>query len=305
MVLNHCNHLFKNVVKSPKQLYGRVRHIKGAALGTLGFCTSWAVDTHGIGSQWIQLNYIDIPITKLPAKLVGKTIVQVSDLHCSRTVSGRYLKLCIDRINSIAADVVVLTGDYITHDINGKYRKKAVDLIAQIQSRYGIYACLGNHDYGIGSVFGSIRYDLLKEMTDYMSDKNITVLRNESAAADIDGQPLWLAGLGDIWVDDFRPDLAFADVPAGEPTVVLAHNPDTAGRLSAWPASVILSGHTHGGKDIWQIKPSLKVCSGRYHSGMYELNGSKLYVNRGLGRLGRVRLHARPEITIFKLKQKF
>jgi predicted MPP superfamily phosphohydrolase len=35
---------------------------------------------------------------------------------------------------------------------------------------------------------------------------------------------------------------------------------------------------------------------------MYEVEGKKLYVNRGLGRVGRVRLKARPEITVFTLR---
>jgi len=106
-------------------------------------------------------------------------------------------------------------------------------------------------------------------------------------------------------VNDFYPELAFADIPDGEPVAVLTHNPDSAAKLTAWPASVILSGHTHGGKEIWQLKPNLKLSARRYHSGMYLIGNRKLYVNRGLGRLGRARLNARPEITVFKLKKQF
>jgi predicted MPP superfamily phosphohydrolase len=35
---------------------------------------------------------------------------------------------------------------------------------------------------------------------------------------------------------------------------------------------------------------------------MYDVAGRKLYVNRGLGRLGRARLNARPEITVLTLR---
>jgi predicted MPP superfamily phosphohydrolase len=35
---------------------------------------------------------------------------------------------------------------------------------------------------------------------------------------------------------------------------------------------------------------------------MYDVDGTKLYVNRGLGRLGRARLNARPEITVYTLR---
>jgi predicted MPP superfamily phosphohydrolase len=40
----------------------------------------------------------------------------------------------------------------------------------------------------------------------------------------------------------------------------------------------------------------------RFHAGMFEVAGKKLYVNRGLGRLGRTLFNARPEITVMTLK---
>ena len=36
-----------------------------------------------------------------------------------------------------------------------RYREKAVKLVGKLNARHGIYACLGNHDYGIGSVIKS------------------------------------------------------------------------------------------------------------------------------------------------------
>ena len=40
----------------------------------------------------------------------------------------------------------------------------------------------------------------------------------------------------------------------------------------------------------------------RFHSGLYEFEGKKLYVNRGLGRVGRTRMKIRPEITVFTIR---
>ena len=46
----------------------------------------------------------------------------------------------------------------------------------------------------------------------------------------------------------------------------------------------------------------------KYESGLYELNNTILYVNRGIGMKGstarRVRFLARPEITVFDIKPK-
>ncbi|MCH9017154.1 MAG: metallophosphoesterase, partial [Chloroflexi bacterium] len=112
-------------------------------------------------------------------------------------------------------DVVVLTGDYITYDFAGSYRKKVVALLGDIKSRFGAYACLGNHDYGVRGR----RDHLLDSLTGGMTDSGITVLRNESTVLDIDGHPLWLVGLGDLRVGDFSPHRAFDGVPTDQATI--------------------------------------------------------------------------------------
>ena len=61
----------------------------------------------------------------------------------------------------------------------------------------------------------------------------------------------------------------------------------------------VLSVHTHGG----QCKPPLlPVANRRYTSGEFDLwDGRRLYINRGLRHLLRVRFNAPPEITVFEL----
>ncbi len=187
---------------------GWKHYLKGVALGTLGFCTRWAVDAHGIGPEWIEVVEIDLHLQSPHHRLHGKRIAHISDLHHSRTVSSGYLRRCIERINLLNVDIVVMTGDYITYDVRGKYREKVVTLLSNIESRFGTYACLGNHDYGIRSLPVSRRECLLNKLIQGMEDSGITVLRNESTVLDIDGHPLWLVGLGDLRVGDFRPQKA-------------------------------------------------------------------------------------------------
>ncbi len=284
------------------KIAGRGRHLKGAVLGTMGFCTRWAVDAHGVGPEWIEVSQIDLHLRKLPKRLCGMRIAHISDLHHSTTVSGSYLRRCIDRINALDVDVVVLTGDYITYDFRGRYREKVVALLGHIKSRLGVYACLGNHDYGVKHLSPHKRLRLLGRLTQGMEAGGVNVLRNESAVVDVEGYPLWFVGLGDLWVGDFQPEEAFADVPTNEVSIALIHNPRGAERLGDLTASVVMSGHTHGRKTTiaaWPMKPSQ---ARPFHAGMYEVEGRKLYVNRGLGRVGRARFNARPEITVYTLR---
>ncbi len=280
----------------------RRRYLQGAALGSMGFCTRWAIDADGLGPEWTEVVEIDLHMHSQNARLHGRRIAHISDLHHSRTVSGGYLRRCIERINMLDVDVVVLTGDYITYDFRGRYREKVVNLLANIESRFGAYACLGNHDYGVPSHSSSRRDHLLGRLTHGMEASGITVLRNEAAVLDMDGHPLWLVGLGDLRVGDFRPDEAFADVPTNQATIALMHNPRGVEHLGDYAAHAVMSGHTHGRRARFWPDPSGTFMRRRFHSGMYEVEGTKLYVNRGLGRVGRAKLSIRPEITIFTLR---
>jgi hypothetical protein len=245
---------------------------------------------------------IDLHLQNLSERLQGTRIAHISDLHCSRTVSGGYLHRCIERINRLEVDVVVLTGDYITYDVRGKYREKVVALLGNIKSRFGGYACLGNHDYGLASLPVSRRRSLLHQMIRGMEASGITVLRNEATALTIKDNPLWFVGLGDLWVGDFQPQKAFADVPRDQVVIALMHNPYGIEHLGQFRAHVVMSGHTHGRKSRTAAELRWQVGSRRFQAGMYEVEGKKLYVNRGLGRVGRVRLRTRPEITVFTLR---
>lgn len=278
------------------------RYLQGAALGALGFCTSFAVDASGRGQEWLEVQSVDLRMRRLPEKLRGKRIIHISDLHLGRTVSPRYLEHCLDRVNSLEGDIVVLTGDYITHDRTGTFRQQVAGLVGRIRSAYGTYACLGNHDYGMLHSTAPRREGVLDDMVAAMAEGGVRLLRNQSTPVDIDGRILWLVGLGDLWVGDFDPARAFAEVPAKEEPVVLSHNPRTIDRLHAWPVGVLMSGHTHGAQASWSLSNGLTRKLRIFHAGMYEVAGRKLYVNRGLGRLGRARLNARPEITVLTLR---
>lgn len=280
----------------------RGMYLPGAALGNFGFCTSWAVDTHGGSREWIEVIEVDLSLPNLPKEFHGKRIIQISDLHCSKTVSAKYLMRCIERINMLKADIVVLTGDYVTHDYYGRFQQKVAMLLGKIESRLGVYACLGNHDYGVGGAFRLQKKDMLKRMIAEMQAGGVNVLRNESAVLEVGGKQLWFVGLGDLWANDFKPQKAFSGISGNGAVIALAHNPMVIKELHEFTADAVVSGHTHGSQIEWTTSlKGLAVNRRSYYSGMYQVGSKKLYVNRGLGRLGRAIFNTRPEITIFSL----
>jgi predicted MPP superfamily phosphohydrolase len=288
-------------ISDGRESNNRRHYLKGATLGALGFCTRWAVDADGIGPEWLEVVEVDLHLQSPDRRLHGTRIAHISDIHYSRTVSGGYLRRCFERINLLNVDVVVLTGDYITYDFRGRYRERVVDLLGNIESRFGVYACLGNHDYGIRRLPNHKREHLVRRLIHGMEARGISVLRNESTVLDIDGHPLWIVGLGDLRAGDFRPHEAFADVPMDQVTIALIHNPRGVEHLGEFAVNAVVSGHTHGRKSRSSIAHPWTTKARRFHAGMYEVEGKKLYVNRGLGRVGRSRLKVRPEITVYTL----
>jgi hypothetical protein len=289
-------------ISANAELHKQGHYLKGAILGTLGFCTRWAVDIRGVGPEWIEVVEIDLHLQNHYNNLHGTRIAHISDLHYGRTVSSGYLYRCIERINLLDVDLVLLTGDYITYDIRGVFKEKVVSLLGDIESRFGTYACLGNHDYGIRSIPGYKSERSLYHLIRGMEARGITVLRNEATVLDINGHPLWFVGLGDLITGDFQPHKAFANVPADQVVIVLSHNPRSIEHLGEFTANAVVSGHTHGRRTRPITSREWRIRNRRFHAGMYEVEGKKLYVNRGLGRVGRFRLNVRPEITIFTLR---
>ncbi|MBN2269404.1 MAG: metallophosphoesterase [Sedimentisphaerales bacterium] len=285
-----------------KELADQGIYLKGLALGSLGFCTRSAVDVNGGGAEWLEVVEMDLNLTKRHHRLHGTRIIHVSDLHLSRTVKADYLTRCIERINLLEADIVLLTGDYITYDILGKYRKKVAGLLGGIKSRFGAFACLGNHDYGVKVMMPRKRNYMLLEFISDLKGNGINVLRNESALLDIHGEKLRLVGLGDLKAGDFHPQKAFADASNGDVTVALIHNPKGAEYLDEFDVDAVFSGHTHGKISRFPHTHLLNIKKRKFHAGMYKVNDTVLYVNRGLGRVGRMRFYARPEITILTLR---
>ena len=232
----------------------------------------------------------------------GKRIVQISDLHCSRTVSSNYLGQCVERINKLDSDIVVFTGDYVTHDYHGRFRRKVADIVSEVDSRMGVYACLGNHDYGIGGLFNSYRPGAVEKMVKDMTAGGVNVLRNDAAVLESGGDKLWIVGLGDLWANDMNPHKAFEKVDSDGAVITLSHNPASIRLLENFAFDAAMCGHTHGVEIEWAACSKKPLARRRpLFSGLYNFGKRIVYVNRGLGRLGRTLGNQRPEITVFKI----
>jgi predicted MPP superfamily phosphohydrolase len=99
------------------------------------------------------------------------------------------------------------------------------------------------------------------------------------------GDALHVAGVDDY---GYGADLAAAlrGVPAGSPTILLAHNPRLVRRAARHGVGLVLSGHTHGGQVNLPFLGSVYGRSPeqlRYKIGWDRLGATQIYVSRGIG----------------------
>lgn len=246
-----------------------------------------------IGRHDYQLVEVAIPIPGLPRRLDGYTLVQLSDLHLGLFVGEPEMAAALELVRRARPDRLVLTGDLVDHD--PRYAETLGRFLRSLSAscRDGITLIPGNHDYysGVGTVL------------DAAARAGATVLRNRGQIIGSAREGFALLGLDDRWgarlVGDAPPDLeqALSTVPADLPRVLLWHNPDHFAD-AAGKVALQLSGHTHGGQLNLGIRPAELFLPHPWIAGSYELQGSRLYVNRGFGTAGPPsRIGAPPEVT--------
>jgi uncharacterized protein len=253
---------------------------------------AWRIEPH-----WVDLVHRRLPVKGLPADLVGRTLVQFSDLHIGPRVDDDYLRDAFHRVAKLRPDFVAMTGDFVSYRDAAQFGQMSGVLSAFPQGRLATVAILGNHDYG--NRWSELA--VADHVTSVATKAGMTVLRNEALIA----RGLQIVGLEDFWSPRFDPATTLAARDPKAATVVLCHNPDAVD-ADVWEDydGWILSGHTHGGqcKPPFLPPPIVPVRNKRYTAGAFVLSdGRWLYINRGLGHLMRVRFNVRPEITVFEL----
>lgn len=277
----------------------RRKFIKNSLFVGTGLTIGLGIYSYQIEPFWLEFVQTSLPIKNLPKDIIGKKLMQISDIHIGNRFDYSYIIESLIEAKKFNPDFVVYTGDYISYENDEQIIQLNEVMKHFVYGKEGTVAILGNHDYGINWSQESVSYKISK----LFLEKNINLLRNESL--NISG--LNFIGFDDYWGLNFDPSKAISKYDPHLANLVLCHNPDVCD-LNFWDdyEGWILSGHTHGGqvKAPFLIPPQLPVKNKRYSSGKIKVDKLKnVYINRALGHLWQVRFNVRPEITIFKLER--
>ena len=235
---------------------------------------------------------------KLPP---GQTlrILHLSDLHLERW--GEREERMVGLIQEAEADMILLTGDYV----NTSYRSDKETMtevrrfLRKLKAPHGVYGVLGTPfvDYHVPPQFINTK---------------TTLLRDQVASVRLDRRhSLALIGV-ECHHDVARDAVSLAETAAkASPDafrILLYHSPELMDHAPAQGIDLYLCGHSHGGQVRLPLYGAVLTASAlgkRYEMGRYDVDGTTLYVSRGIGLEGlaapRVRFLSPPEITVFEV----
>jgi uncharacterized protein len=218
------------------------------------------------------------------------TAALIGDIHFDPLFEIDYLEIVVAAVNAVTPDVLLYTGDFVTNST-----ERLPDLLAVLgkaRAKYGAFAILGNHDHWVAA-------DRIEAS---LESAGITVLRNRSVP--LFGRANWyLTGIESFWAG-FPTTRPIEQTPGHARHLLLVHEPDPFDTLTDPRIALQLSGHTHGGQVRVPFGGAIQLPSWgkNYSAGLYELGDRRLYVNRGIGTVGKhYRLNCPPEITLFRL----
>jgi predicted MPP superfamily phosphohydrolase len=235
-----------------------------------------------------------------PRALDGLRVAHLSDIHVGGAMTRERLLRVAELTNASHPDLVLHTGDFLTH-AHGDFDRPLYDALARMRAPLGQWACLGNHDYDDPDAF--VRR---------LRDAGVVTLRDQRTTLTVDGQPLELAGLEFAWgLRDRRA--AYAPIfdrwgaRDGVPRLLLNHDPSGFVSLPDAAADLVLSGHTHGGHVGVQLGRSraLTVIGlvGLPDQGLFARGDMRLFVTRCVGFYGYpMRVGIPPEIAVLTLR---
>lgn len=246
----------------------------------------------------IDLVEIDIELNNLGWDFHNYRILNLTDIHLGQWVNPDYLSDLVDYVNTLNYDLITLTGDYVSYNMDD-YDIALKNSLKRLNAKDGKYGVLGNHDHWMGSEI----------IRDIFNESDIVDLSNDVVILTINESKLNLAGVDSSTVCADNLDKVLAKLDDDYPTILLAHEPDFA-RESSQTGKIDLqiSGHSHGGQLIIpkvETTPFRGPNSVKYPVGLYKVKDMIQYTSKGLGTNSfRVRINCKPEITIITLKNK-
>lgn len=246
----------KNVAFPGRELL--FSNVGTAVVGAVCAVIITTVSIYGmINAGNIQTTKYDISMDKKAGKLDSLNVVLIADLHLGYNIGCRHMEKMVEKINAQNPDLVVVAGDIFDNEYEAlENPDRLAAILRGIQSKYGVYACYGNHDIQekilAGFTFGGKeKKESSVKMDEFLEKSGITLLRDEYVLID---DSFYLYGRPDYerpgrGIDERKsPQEITEDLDLSLPVLVIDHEPRELQELADAGVDADLCGHTHDGQ---------------------------------------------------------
>lgn len=238
----------------------------------------------------------------LGSDISSHKFVQISDLHFTEKTNEARINKIYQAVKKLNPEIVFITGDFVSNESG---IGPATELVGKLAKDFPVYAVFGNWDYwALNYDINRIENELERVGAEVLIDESVEVKVGEDMINIIGVKDPYTSGSSEKglrWVMDNMDKNKNCKI-------LLAHSPDIIKSASELNIDLVLVGHTHGGQinipfitsRFIPVKPEGKG----YIKGLYTVNQTLLYVNRGLGMsISPFRFLAPPEITLISLEK--
>ena len=256
------------------------------------------------GNLSIAETHFTLSDEKVPEAFAGFKIAHLSDIH-DRNIN----KALRQPLEDVKPDIIVITGDLI--DSREPDIEQAVALVESLQEFAPVYFVTGNHEAWSGKY---------KSLEEGLLEAGVTILANDSIELERDTEMIRLLGVEDpsfkIGSNLLNEEAAVVettirDLSDGADTfsILLSHRPELFDMYRQNNIDLVLSGHAHGGQFRLPLIGGLiapdQGLFPEYTAGIYEEEGTRMIVSKGLGNsMIPIRFNNHAEIIFIELQSK-
>lgn len=256
----------------------------------------------------VSLRIVEYEKNNLPADLEGFKIAFIADVQADKYTDEDRLQKYIEEVNSTNPDLVLIAGDLITSTPD--YINKSAEFVGRINSKYGVYSCVGDHDNW------AYREDTprsIREITAALTKHGVQMIHNSKQDIRVGNADVCITYITNTYVETIEEKLLDSLTYHNngcDVKIFLTHQPRSfmIDKAAEKDYNLFLAGHTHGGQ-ITLLFPFVYITptmfETKYIRGDFWFDEMLMVVNRGLGMsLAPIRYNSTPEVTLIVLKNK-
>ena len=232
-----------------------------AAVGACCICIVIIISFSGIyHAKHIKVTPYKITVDKSAPDMDSLKIVLLADTHFGYNSGAVHAQEIVNKINEQQPDLVCIAGDIFDNEYDAvREPEKISEILRTIRSKYGVYACWGNHDLNepilAGFTFKHKKEDS-KQLKDprmklFLQNSNIQLLEDEAVLID---NSFYVVGRKDASliekIEEKRktPAQLTQKLDKDKTIIVIDHQPKELQDIADAGVDLDLCGHTHDGQ---------------------------------------------------------